>query len=240
MEYRYITPENISTGEITVSCAEASEEAKSYNNQMAAMMSIKDSWVKISDFFRTLHLITYLMTLCIFFKPFIFPEDTSFNIGASIIAGAGYFYFVLRYWHGVEGYNAPIAAALVGVIGVSLSIILLKGGYSFNSGVAFFGTVVCTLFMIFYVLFPTRYSLGISLLGCCAYIAVSWMPLFYVVLIAVTAFIMERKDSVMRASDGYPEFRPLKIRNYTDGKITVRSYDGYNRFDGIDDEMESI
>lgn len=268
--YKYITPEVIRSGEIVADNAEAAAEAERYNNEMALGLMKKSKWLKAADFFGTVNVISFLMAVCVALKPVIIGTDVGINLGAAVIAGFGYAYLILRYilksplvmkvdltraqgrgrGYGIvaspnsqtaQDFDMTIAGAFLGgLFGVVLGVIYLRQTCTFNTAISLLAVVLHLAAIIFYVLSPKRYSVGISIVVAALPILASPVTIPYAVMSAVGAIVTDRRFYAMAQCSGYPDFEPLRIRFSSDGALKVTNYDNFNRFDGIDDEMESI
>lgn len=268
--YRYITPEVIRSGEIVADNAEANAEAERYNSEMSLGLMKKGKWLKAADFFGTVNVISFLMAVCVALKPVIVGTDAGINLAAAIIAGFGYAYLILRYilksslmmkfdltraqgrgrGYGIVAYpnsqNAQdidmslVLAFLCGLIGVVLGVVYLRQTCTFNKAVTFAAVVFQLAAIIFYVLSPKRYSVGISVIVGLLPVAASPVTIPYAAMSVFGAVVTHMRFSAMAQCSGYPDFEPLRIRYSSDGALKVTNYDNFNRFDGIDDEMESI
>ena len=263
MSYKYITPEVISSGEYIAPNAEAAEEARQYNLEMTGCLMKKDKWLKFVDFYKTVNIIAFLMALCLFLKPVIFGATGRVNAAAAIIAGLGYFYLLLRYvfktafsfeWSQHRHNRTPLGneaptqtvdlsivfAAICGFVAVLLGLIYLSQSYTVNRELSFVVLVLHLLALILYVFAPERYILPVSIAAGLLPVMVSPATAPFSIMLVIAAVMIERKQRVLRASEGYPDFIPIIVKYSHDGRQKVTSYDDFNRFDGIDDEMESL
>lgn len=268
--YKYITPSVISSGEIVADNAEANAEAERYNSEMAFGLMKKGKWLKAADFYGTVNVISFLMAVCVALKPVIVGTDVGINLGAAIIAGFGYAYLILRYilksplmmkvdltraqgrgrGYGIvaspdsqtaQEVDLTLVIAFVGgLIGVVLGVIYLRQTCTVNTAVSLMTVVLHLAAIIFYVLSPRKYNIVLSALAAVLPILASPVVIPYAAMSLIAAYITDRRFNAMVQCAGYPDFEPLRIRFSSDGALKVTNYDNFNRFDGIDDEMESI
>ncbi|NLT09726.1 MAG: hypothetical protein GXY08_09510 [Ruminococcus sp.] len=147
-----------------------------------------------------------------------------------------------------EGYSeirtgaslGTIASFIIGFIMVAVSVVILKDRPTINSVVSFGAIVACTLMMVFYVFVPDRWNIAISIAGAGALFLVNPVVSVYALLIVIAAVFSDIHGRRAMSAEGYPDFTLLVISMYEQGSKTVSNYDDFNRYDGIDDEMESI
>ena len=133
-----------------------------------------------------------------------------------------------------------IAALILGFVMVLISVIVLKDRYTVNMGVSAAALALCTAFLIFFVFRRERWNLWFSVMSAAAFLLINPVVSVYAVLIIAVSALVDKFDRDIRDKEGYPDFVPLTVTTTYEGSKMVRSYDDFNRFDGIDDEMESI
>lgn len=272
MNWKYITPEVISSGKFVARDVEQYNEVQEYNKQMTAKQMMKYKCKSVHEIYMLLNVIAYLMALCLYLKPFIFKGVGGINIAAALIAGAGYFYLLWRYIipdfgsndtvikvsssrsysRGLSSFGGnyteirtgasfgTIASFIIGFILVALSVAFLKDKPTINAVVSFAAIVVCTLMMIFYVFVPKRWNIAVSIIGAAALFLVNPVVSVYALMIIVVSVFTDMHERRVRGEEGYPDFTILVVTTDYEGSRKVRSYDDFNRYDGIDDEMESL
>ncbi|MBQ9898802.1 MAG: hypothetical protein IJM44_05050 [Ruminococcus sp.] len=263
MNYKYITQDVIDSGVIRPENAEAAEEARLYNMDIALNLRRKGVYLMLTECVTAVHVITLLMELCIVLKPVMFPGAGRVNLAAAILGGLGYLYLLLRYvfktpfkyqFSGYkynrlpDGSEAPtteadlsiMGAVMVGLVAVFIGIAFLPHGFTIMYAVSVAAFLAHLLTVIFYIAHPMRYKLPFTLLAALLPVIVSWQTLPFALITVVVAVLAHRRHRVLAQADGFPDFVPLTVKLTADGALKVDSYDKFNRFDGIDDEMESI
>lgn len=263
MNYRYITQDVIDSGIIRPDNAEAAEEARQYNMDIAFNLRRKGIYLMLTESITTIHVITLLMELCIVLKPVMFPGVGGVNLAAAILGGLGYFYLLIRYvfktpmkyrFSGYQnnrlpsGEEAPtteadlsvVFAFVLGAFAVLVGMAFLPHRFTIAYPVSVTAFIAHLLTLIFYIAHPMRYKLPFTLLAALLPVTVTWQTLPFALITVVVAILADRRHKALAQADGFPDFVPLTVKYTADGAVKVDSYDKFNRFDGIDDEMESI